>query len=487
MREAYKSIADAVAKHAADRPDKLAIADGTGAYSYKELYDQSIRAAAALQGRGIGRGDVVVVECTQDRVFLQLDLACELAGAVFVPVEEDVQAARLLEICEAARAAIVIADRQDVPACPRIEPRELTEGVGGRSLTPTAAEGEAAAEILFSTGTTGKPKGVVLSNRANVAVAENIIYGTEMSEDAVELIPLPLSHSHGLRTCYAHLVNGSTAVIARGVGNLGAYFELLGKYGVNALDLAPTMAKVLLQIGRQGLHEYRAQIEYIELGTAVLDEDVKTELKKCFQGARIYNFYGSTEAGRSCILNINREDFVNCVGYPSRHASFVITDAKRQVIDSSEEHMGLLAVRGEMMMDGYLNSPELTKETMEGDLLYTSDMGYIDGDGRVYVVGRADDIINYNGIKIAPAEIERVAGNYAGIKDCVCVGVEDRVCGHIPKLYVELSAEAIDMRQFKDYLRQNLEASRIPAAVEVLDEIPRSPNGKVLRGELKRR
>lgn len=487
MGEIYQSIVDAVAKHASDRPDKLAVADETGAYSYKELYDQSIKTAAALQGRGIGQGNVVVVECTQDRVFIQLDLACELVGAVFVPVEGGVQTAKLQEICEAAEAAILIADRQGVSACLTIRPQELTGVAGERLLTSCAAKSEAVAEVLFSTGTTGKPKGVILSNGANVAVAENIIHGTGMSENSVELIPLPLSHSHGLRTCYAHLVNGSTAVIAKGVSNTGAFFELMGKYGVNALDLAPTMAKLLLQIGRQKVEEYQAQIEYIELGTALLEEDVKAELKKCFPGARIYNFYGSTEAGRSCILNITQEDFANCVGYPSCHASFVITDDKRQVIKSSKDHMGLLAIRGKMMMNGYLNSPEMTAETLDGDLLYTSDMGYIDDDGRVYVMGRADDVINYNGIKVVPTDIERVARNYEGIKDCVCVGVPDKVCGHRPKLYVELSTETFDLKEFKIFLRQKLEASRIHVAVEVLDSIPRSSNGKILRAELQKK
>ena len=106
-------------------------------------------------------------------------------------------------------------------------------------------------------------------------------------------------------------------------------------------------------------------------------------------------------------------------------------------------------------MDGYFRSEELTKETVVDGVLYTSDLGYIDEAGRVYVIGRKDDIINYKGIKIAPEEIENVAVRYKGIKDCACIPIEDPVCGQAPKLFVSLyPLESVNMQQFMDYLKQ---------------------------------
>ncbi len=484
----YHSIYDAVRAYADAQPEKPAVADKDGACTYKELYDRATAVAAALCSRGIRHGDAVVAECTQDCGFLILDLACEALGAVFVPVEAGVLPERLEEICRETEASLMVTDTICPGGCPSISPQELSGISGGCGTSFCGGAAEDVAEILFSTGTTGKPKGIVLTHKANVAVAENIVYGTQMSPEAVELVPLPLNHSHGLRTCYAHLLNGSTAVIANGVVNVGAYFELIERYKVNALDLAPTMAKVLLQVGRRGLLKYGGQIGYLELGTAMLDEDTKGRLKEVFPDARIYNFYGSTEAGRSCILDISREDFPNCVGYPSRHARFLVTDERRMPIDSSKDHPGLIAVEGDMMMQGYFNSPQLTAETLVDGRLYTSDLGYIDGEGRVYVMGRADDVINYKGIKIAPDEIEGIAKKYEGVKDCACVGIEDKLCGQIPKLYVEpYEGKEINLKQLKMFLKQNLEPSKVPPAVEAIGKLPRNPNGKLLRSVLRKR
>lgn len=137
------------------------------------------------------------------------------------------------------------------------------------------------------------------------------------------------------------------------------------------------------------------------------------------------------------------------------------------------------------MMDGYYHSEELTRATVVDGVLYTNDLGYIDEAGRVYVMGRKDDVINYKGIKIAPEEIESVAVKYDGIVDCACVPAKDAVCGQVPKLFVQIADSVeYDEQQFFEYLRASLEASRVPAAVEAISEIPRSSNGKLQRKKL---
>ena len=143
---------------------------------------------------------------------------------------------------------------------------------------------------------------------------------------------------------------------------------------------------------------------------------------------------------------------------------------------------------GSMMMEGYFDSEELTKKTLVDGVLYTSDLGYIDQEGRIYVLGRQDDVINYKGIKIAPEEIEQTASRYTGVKDCCCVPLEDPVCGQVPKLFVSvLPSHPFDKKDFMAYLRKNLEPGRVPAAVELIDQIPRSSNGKILRKRLRER
>lgn len=482
----YSSILEAVKQYSETQENKLAVIDSTAPYTYGQFYTKIKEGANALVKIGVSKGDYVVIECSQDARYLILDFACEMLGAIFVPVEKKAVESRVTEIFTETKAKCIIGqtDYSAIGTWYNIDDvltDDLTAFEGKVELPDT----NDVAEILYSTGTTGKPKGIMLSHRANVAVAENIMYGTEMNENTVEIIPMPLSHSHGLRTCYANLINGSCVVIIDGITNIGGFFKMIDTYHVNALDISPTLGKLLVKIAKKALEQYSNQFEYIELGTAVLDDELKEELKVLFPNTRLYNFYGSTEAGRSCAYDFNKEDYSRCIGYPSRHAKFFVTDENKNEIESSVDNLGLLAISGEMMMEGYFNSPELTKETVIDGVIYTTDLGYIDDSGKVYVFGRADDVINYKGIKISPEEIEVVANEYEGVVDSACVPLADKMCGQVPKLFIQVNSSDFDKKEYMNYLRANLEASRVPTKVEIIDEIPRTSNGKLQRKKLR--
>lgn len=482
----HKSIVEAVLSHGAETPEKTAIADAKTSYSYSELCLGIYRTAEWLSSHGVNEGDCVLVECTQDTFYLILDMACELTGAVFVPFEKNAARDRISGIFSETAACCIIAasDCSDIGRYYSAETVKNEAALSEGAVRTCKAE-PGAAEILFTTGTTGMPKGIIISHRANVAVAENICAGVKMSSGSVELIPLPLSHSHGLRTCYAGLLNGSTCVILDGIMNIPLFFNMIEKYGVNAVDISPTLAKLLLKIAGKGLRKYADRIDYIEIGTAALGEDVKAQLKEIFPKTRLYNFYGSTEAGRICALDFNEFDGSGCIGYPAVNAEFYIVDDDRNVIHSSQSDPGLIAVSGRMLMDGYLNSEELTRSTVSEGILYTSDIGYFDEEGRLYLIGRKGFVINYKGIKISPEEIEDAAIKFEGIADCACVPVNDDICGQVPKLFVCMAEGAdFDKQAIIRHLKNNLEANRIPAYIEVIGNIPRSSTGKLLRKEL---
>lgn len=482
----YNSILDAIKKHSENKTDKLAVIDAKSKYTYGEFYTKIKETVTALAQLDICKDDYVVIECSQDAEYLMLDFACGMIGAVFVPVEKKAMESRVAEIFTETKAKCIIG-QTDYSAVGKWYDigTVMADNMPARENVEYMPEANDVAEILYSTGTTGKPKGIVLSHRANVAVAENIMYGTKMHENTVEIIPMPLSHSHGLRTCYANFINGSCVAIIDGITNVGGFFKMVEEYKVNALDVSPTLGKLLVKIAKKALQQYSSQIEYIELGTAVLDDELKEELKTLFPNTRLYNFYGSTEAGRSCVYDFNKEDYSKCIGYPSKHAQFLITDENKNVIESSVDNIGLIAVSGNMMMEGYFNSPELTAETVIDGIIYTSDLGYIDENGRVFVFGRADDVINYKGIKISPEEIEGVANAYAGVVDCACVPLADKVCGQVPKLFIEVDNPDFDTKEYMAYLRANLEASRVPTKVEIIEKIPRTSNGKLQRKKLR--
>lgn len=307
-----------------------------------------------------------------------------------------------------------------------------------------------------------------------------------MKPNNVELIPLPLCHSHGLRCCYANLLNGSTIVLSDGISHIKSIFEMINLYKVTAIDLSPSAILILLKLSKGRFFEVNVQMDYIQIGTAILQEDTKKVLISGFPNTRLYNFYGSTESGRTCVLDFSKErDRHGCIGKPTINAKFIVTDENRKRISSSKEKVGLLASAGPMNMKGYWKKPELTKQVMQNEFFYTNDIGYIDEEGFIYILGRKDDIINCGGIKIAPDEIEESVKKYKEIIDCACVPKEDKVTGQTPKVFVVVyNKEKFQKKELIKFLEKYIDNNKIPKDIEVIDEIPRTYNGKIQRVKL---
>jgi len=476
------SILDVIANNARNFPERLCIVDIKGEHTYAHIWEKAQSAAMNMKKLGVEKGQCVLVECTQTAEYLICDFACNLVGAYYVPIEHKASPLRVQAIIEETDAALLI--------CEEDYDLKIRKASFDEVCAPCEAfdawefpKAEDTAEILYTTGTTGKSKGIEISHANNVAIAENIAFGTEMKEGNVELIPLPLSHSHGLRCAYANFFRIGTIIVTDGVTRVKEVYDMIKKYRITALDLSPTAASVLLKLTRGRLAEFNDQFDYIQIGTAALPEETKEALCRLFPDVRLYNFYGSTESGRSCALNFNSpDDRKYCIGYPTKNAKFMVTDDNRQAIESSAENTGLLACAGAMNMKGYWRQPELTREIMKDGYIFSNDEGYIDERGFVYVLGRKDDIINYKGIKIAPEEIEEVAATYRGIIDCACVPLKDKVAGQVPKLFLVVKKpESFDKAAFMRFMEENIDANKVPKVIEYIDEIPRASNGKIKR------
>lgn len=483
-----QSIVETIAYHALQNPDKLCLADAKCEVTYDEMWQSVCGFADALKNKGLKKGDCAMVECNQTVDYFICEMAIQLVGAIFVPLEKKAATERVLSIATDTQAVVYISNREipelNIPRIDISEAGQTRKTVDVNSVAfPT---GEDVAEILFSTGTTGKSKGIVLTHRNDMALAENVKCGTEMKENNVELVPMPLSHSHGLRRTYGNMLNGSTVVFLDGVMFLKKMFGLMDQYGVTAIDLSPAMLSIIFKLGKDSLGDYADQLDYIQLGSAPLPEDDKVHLCKLLPHTRLYNFYGSTEAGCSCILEFNSmAGKKGCIGKPTVNAQFIVVDDNRNVIESSPDNLGLLASSGDINMKEYFKEPELTEQTMKNGFIYTKDLGYIDEEGFVYMLGRKDDVINFGGIKISPEEIESAVKKNPIVKDCACVGKPDKISGQVPKLFISLEEGAeYDAKSFKAFLMEALDANKQPSLVEVIDEIPRTFNGKILRKDL---
>ena len=462
--------------------------DYSNELTYREAWQQVVGCAEALEEAGATPEDYIAIECNQGVEFVIAMLAIQLMGAIPVPVEKNASPSRRLDIAKKVKPALFVGPRES----PEFNPAtfasysQVCGVVGSDSWSKGFPLSDSCSEILFSTGTTGIPKGVVLTHLNDVAMAQNIIDGLQMKPDTVEILPVPLNHSFGLRRTNANLYNGSTVLISDGVLALKRVFDLMDKYHANAMSLVPNMIKIIIKLSNDRLASYSDILDYIQFSSAPLAEQDKAKVMEMLPRTRLYNFYGSTEAGATCVYDFNAmADKAHCIGKPTGNARFIVVDENRVPIESSIDNMGIIASGGDVVMRGYFNEPELTRETIQDGFVFTKDLGYIDDEGFVYILGRVDDVINFGGIKVAPEEIEHEVEANPIVRDCACVAVKDEISGQIPVLCISLEEGAeYDMKEFRKFLTSVLGVNERPQRVVVVDEIPRAYNGKVKRKEL---
>ena len=485
-----RSIVEAVFANAERRPDKLCLVDEQAAWTYRAFAERIRRCAGQFARMGIGNGERVAVEASHTADYLSLELGMQLCGAVFVPAERNCGEKKLAAIAGRCGAKLVISEKEPAePDAARVTRSAFLAaaeaGEPAESLCFPAAE--TVSEILFSTGTTGKEKGIVLTHGSDIALADNVICGVEMEEDNVELIPSPLNHSHGLRRCYANLVRGATIVLTTGVMNVKLIFERLEQYRVTAMDLVPTALSVLLRLSGDRLAAFSHQLRYIQLGAAPLADADRQKLCALLPQTRLYNFYGSTESGCVAIYNFNDgRDKPRCIGKATCRAELFLADEDGRAIPQGDGAVGLLAARGGQNMLGYWEDPEETAQVLRGGCVLSRDEAYFDGDGDIILLGRRGDVINVGGNKVSPEEIEDAARALPEIADCGCVPTADPLRGQAPVLFVELAPGcAFDPAAIRSALQRRLEPYKLPVRIEVIDRLPRSYNGKLLRRELR--
>ena len=484
----FESIAEAVFFYAEKTPDALFAADSKRSYTYLQAKNAAIGAAAQLASLGVKKGDRVMVECTQNVPFCVTQLALAVLGAVFVPYDRKISPERKSEmIREANPVCFAGINRTETNfaffSLDSIDP--VADPIDFPFKFPRSSD---CSELLYSTGTTGKSKGIHITHGNNIALAQNVSEGVGMESGNVELVPVSLSHSHGLRTLYANFYRGNAVVIASGVTFLKPLFGLMERYHVTAVDLVPSAWRILCGHGAEQLVRFRDQIRYVQLGSAPLTEDDKKSLRELLPNSRLYNFYGSTESGRTCTYDFAAyPGKVNCIGKPVGNAEVLIVDGDHRIMnESSADQTGYLAFRGPMNMSGYWENPELTAEVLRDGIFYTRDVGYTDAEGWVYLLGRDDDIINFGGVKINPVDIEEIVRRCSGVVDCGCIGHSDPVSGQSPWLFVQLAPDAgISMEKVSEWIKSNVDREKMPKKILEIRELPKTSNGKLLRRVLK--
>ena len=340
-----------------------------------------------------------------------------------------------------------------------------------QSLEGVVAQ-EGIADVLFTTGTTGKSKGVMISHRTIVADAENLIAGQGFSHELTFIVHGPLNHIGSLSKIFPLIVQGATVYILDGMKDLDTFFQALD-YPCEkmATFFVPANVRMITQFAAGRLSQYAEKIDFIESGGAPLPHADMLELCRLLPHTRLYNTYASTETGIISTYNYNDGRCIaGCLGHTMPHSSIIITPE------------GRISCQGDTLMSGYIGEPELTATVLRDGTVYMSDLGRIDEEGMLHIGGRQDDVINVGGFKVAPTEVEDAVLMLPEIRDCICISASHPITGRALKLLVVLDdGQKLDKRRVARFLSSKLEAYKVPLLYEQVDAVKRTYNGKLDR------
>ena len=477
--EMVESILERIEKWGRETPDKTAVCDNHGSITYSELVEQIHKRSTELLNLGIGKQDRVMIVAKPVIQYVVTYFALNCINAVCIPVGNRIKSKQLEGITNDISPSFFISGYEDNDTGIICEKKErITSSSVGDVI-----------EILYTTGTTGESKGVMLTNRNLVAGAENVAYGGGIKTDDVNLLPAPLHHAFGLASLRGTFYSGATLVLQDGFTSIKEIFGKITKYKVTAMYLVPSAVPMMLVQTGNNLGALLRGIRKLEFGTAPLDDSMRKILMEQLPGVHIYNAYGATEASRSIYMDITDDmNKLSATGKAAVNTTIKIANPENQDEFLRTGEIGRIVVFGPMVMEGYFGNEELTEQVIHDGGFYSSDIGYVDDDGFVYLLGRDKDIFNIGGEKVSPKEIENIAYDSNIVRECACVdgGDSAKTKGSIPVLFVVYKDKTPENEKaLKTYMTQNLERIRLPGAYVTCDELPRNYMGKLEREKLR--
>lgn len=475
-------IEQAIADHAEKQPGKEALVVGDLSLSYSELWRGIKSAAAALSPY---EGGVLLLPAEKRVEFVFHYLGAHMAGVANLLIDPKISEAALGAVVGVLPPTCSLALQVD--QCPALPVMDWELGISHEVQEIAFPKPDRVADYMFTTGTTGRPKCVPLSNGNLAASANNINTFIGNTDKDRELLALPLCHSFGLGRLRCQFLAGGTAVLIPNFGNERKVLKLLQRDNITGFAMVPAAWMYLKHLCEAKLAIAGRRLHYIEFGSASLPIEEKRRLMQLFPRTRLCMHYGLTEASRSTFIEFHSEEkHLDTVGKASPNTKIIICgeNGSRQRIGE----LGEVCIGGEHVTPGYLNKPNA--ECFFGEYFRTGDQGYIDTEGYVHLTGRLKELINVGGKKVSPDEVDTVLMRYPGVKECACVAAQDPagILGEVVKAWIVLeegvqkpSDDALTM-----FLRRHLETYKIPRMFSYRTEpLPRTSSGKLLRGELR--
>lgn len=482
------------------QPDQPAVAFKKETLTYRQLAARMQNIGKLLRDMGIQKGDRVLFTALSKPEMVAAYLGIQYCGAVAVFVDKNGTPESMAAIYEDAEAALLLTDKpmkEYAQGCRIFSLKQLYAEAGQKAGLQSGTvqyrmpQEEELAELLFTTGTTGRPKGVMLTYKAVYHILANTIRGIGIRDDDRVLLPLPLNHSFALRVLRAVLYAGGMVVLQNGFAFAKEVENNQTAFDCTAMAAVSASMEILRGQMQDKFAEVLGKFRYIEISAGSLTLEQRKRLTKQLPNTVIHNTWGSTETGGALFLNVTEaaqdEEKICAVGRPLDCVQVKVLDNEGNEIESDKSHPGRMALKGDMQMAGYWRRDDLNRETIKDGWILTSDLVYTDKDGYVYMLGRADDIINVGGEKVSPVEVENLAGQYEHVRECACIGAEDPngVLGQVPVLFVAARGNEFTESGLQNFLAERLERYKIPAHYVLVQEIPKNRMQKIDRKALK--
>ena len=446
---------------------------------------------------GIGPGDGVAILCRNHRGIVEATVACAKLGAGALFLNTAFAGPQVAAVCaqEQPRAILYDEDLADVAreaAAGRLSWVSWSEG-GGRSSAPRVEQlietGDPAdvavpesrgRVVILTSGTTGAPKGARRPQPASLDPAAALLASIPLRARERTMIAAPMFHSWGFAHLVLAIALGSTLVLRR---RFDAHETLhaIDEHGATALVVVPVMLQRMLELGTKSIaHHDLGSLRVIAASGSALPGELATRVMDVF-GDVLYNLYGSTEVAWATVAT--PEDLraaPGTAGRPVRGTIVRLYDAAGREVGPGEP--GRIFVGNEMVFDGYTGGGS---KPMRDGLLASGDVGHFDEAGRLFIDGRADEMIVSGGENVFPREVEDLVARLKGVEDVAVIGVDDERFGQRLKAFVVLEAGAeLTEQDVKDHVRRGLAAFKVPREVVFLAELPRTETGKVLKRAL---
>jgi long-chain acyl-CoA synthetase len=485
-----ETIVNRFFRNATGSPGKPAVILKETSLSYSDLARLAGKFLALLASVQVTKGDRVILSASNTPDFIAGYLATHLSGAICAPVDPDTSPSNVNHIVSTVAPKIILSDKKfyatgtseksfaEVCAFDEVDLSSLLE-------KSEAITGKSAADILFTSGTTGKPKGVVLTHSAIAAAADHINQVIGLSTDDVEVIPLPLCHSFGLGRLRCLLSKGASLVLEQGFANPKRVIESLHAHQATGFSSVPAGLLILLKFFKETFPKLSHHLKYIEIGSAPMPLDSKIELLRALPETKIFMHYGLTEASRSSFLNLRSDQqAMESVGKPSPNVDI-------RIVDQHGSHCkpmtrGQIEIKGPHIFDRYWKDPSNTGITFSNGWVRSGDIGYFDDKGYLYLVSRESEMINIAGRKVAPQEVEKILESHPGILSCGCIGIPDPdgitgsliIAFIVPQDNLESPPKLSDIAKFA---RSRLEPYKLPSRYIWTETLPKTESGKIKR------